>query len=111
MQTLCILLLVLLQHLHPNPQKVAANWKALVDNFLECYHCDTAHKDFVDMVDMTLYQSVIHPRHVYNYSPCKPDNTAYVFSPDDPNHAIHYYWLWPNTVVYSAPGQFRCFNA
>jgi choline monooxygenase len=26
---------------------VASNWKVLVDNFLECYHCAPAHKDFV----------------------------------------------------------------
>ena len=55
-------------------KEVKANWKALVDNFLECYHCDTAHRDFVDMVDMSNYFSDIHPKHVYNHSPCKPDN-------------------------------------
>ena len=32
---------------------INANWKMLVDNFLECYHCDIAHKDFVDMVDLS----------------------------------------------------------
>eukprot|EP00947_MAST-08B_sp_MAST-8B-sp1_P003990 g3990.t1 len=88
-------------------KEVKANWKALVDNFLECYHCDTAHKDFVDMVDMSRYESDIFSHHVYNYSPCKPDNKAYSFSEDDPNKAIHYYWMWPNTVVYTSPGPYN----
>lgn len=83
---------------------VEANWKCLVDNFLECYHCDTAHKDFVNMVDMDQYLSEVHSRYVYNYSPCRPDNSAYKFRPDDPCQAIHYFWLWPNTVIYTAPG-------
>ena len=34
---------------------VASNWKVMVDNFLECYHCHPAHKDFVDLVDMDSY--------------------------------------------------------
>ncbi|MEM7732088.1 MAG: aromatic ring-hydroxylating dioxygenase subunit alpha, partial [Pseudomonadota bacterium] len=31
---------------------IKSNWKNVVDNFLECYHCPTAHKDFCDLVDM-----------------------------------------------------------
>ena len=61
-------------------KEVAANWKCLVDNYLECYHCDTAHKDFVSMVDMNQYTTQIGPRHVYNSSPCRPQNSAYEFS-------------------------------
>eukprot|EP00927_Polykrikos_kofoidii_P035132 TRINITY_DN29704_c0_g1_i1.p1 TRINITY_DN29704_c0_g1~~TRINITY_DN29704_c0_g1_i1.p1 ORF type:complete len:431 (+),score=56.50 TRINITY_DN29704_c0_g1_i1:61-1353(+) len=85
-------------------KEVNSNWKCLVDNFLECYHCDTAHKDFVDMVDMSKYESHVRAYHVYNHSPCNPNNSAYSFSKDDPCQSIHYYWLWPNTVIYSAPG-------
>jgi len=36
---------------------VKSNWKVMIDNFLECYHCHTAHKDFVDLVDMPSYRS------------------------------------------------------
>jgi len=31
---------------------IKSNWKNVVDNFLECYHCPVAHKDFCDLVDM-----------------------------------------------------------
>ena len=35
---------------------IRSNWKNVVDNFLECYHCPTAHKDFCDLVDMDTYK-------------------------------------------------------
>ena len=37
--------------------------KILVDNFLECYHCAPAHKDFVDLVDMNSYRTITHKRY------------------------------------------------
>ena len=35
---------------------VNTNWKNVIDNFLECYHCHIAHKEFVDLVDMDTYE-------------------------------------------------------
>jgi Rieske 2Fe-2S family protein len=29
---------------------VAANWKLLVENFMECYHCATIHPELVDVI-------------------------------------------------------------
>jgi Rieske 2Fe-2S family protein len=29
---------------------VAANWKLIVENFMECYHCSTIHPELVDVV-------------------------------------------------------------
>lgn len=83
---------------------INANWKILVDNFLECYHCDIAHKAFVDMVDMDDYSTTIRPHHVLFDSKCKPDNDAYCFSEDDPLQSMFFCWLFPYNVVYSAPG-------
>jgi choline monooxygenase len=31
---------------------LAANWKAVVENFLECYHCPTAHPGFSKVIDV-----------------------------------------------------------
>jgi len=39
---------------------IRSNWKNVVDNFLECYHCPTAHKDFCDLVDMDTYKVTTH---------------------------------------------------
>jgi choline monooxygenase len=32
--------------------EIAANWKAVVENYLECYHCPTAHPGFSKVIDV-----------------------------------------------------------
>ena len=39
---------------------VQTNWKNVIDNFLECYHCHIAHKEFVSLVDMNTYEVRTH---------------------------------------------------
>ena len=39
---------------------IKSNWKVVVDNFLECYHCPTAHKEFCELVDMDTYEITTH---------------------------------------------------
>ena len=34
---------------------IAANWKVVVDNYLECYHCPVAHQCFSDLIDVNNY--------------------------------------------------------
>src|SRR5579862_7932729 len=34
---------------------IAANWKVIVDNYLECYHCPVAHKSFSSLIDLNKY--------------------------------------------------------
>ncbi len=34
---------------------IAANWKVVVDNYLECYHCPVAHPSFCDLIDVGNY--------------------------------------------------------
>jgi choline monooxygenase len=42
---------------------VGANWKLTVENFLECYHCPTAHPGFAEVVDVhpDRYDLAVHP--------------------------------------------------
>ena len=35
------------------PPETRANWKVVVDNFLECYHCRTAHPTFSETLDVS----------------------------------------------------------
>lgn len=37
---------------------VAANWKVVVENYNECYHCPVAHPSFADLFDMDTYKVV-----------------------------------------------------
>jgi choline monooxygenase len=34
---------------------VEANWKVVVENYLECYHCPVAHPSFADVIDLNTY--------------------------------------------------------
>lgn len=43
---------------------IASNWKNIVDNFLECYHCHVAHKDIVyDPGGSGLSEHAVHHFH------------------------------------------------
>jgi carnitine monooxygenase subunit len=36
---------------------VDANWKVMIENSLECHHCETLHKSFCQSVDMKVYRT------------------------------------------------------
>ncbi|NOD93954.1 Rieske 2Fe-2S domain-containing protein [Ruegeria sp. HKCCD4884] len=84
---------------------IKSNWKNVVDNFLECYHCPTAHKDFCDLVDMDTYKVTtygIYSSHMAEAG--KGANTAYdVSNATVRTHAV--WWLWPTTCLMRYPGR------
>ena len=86
--------------------RVAANWKVLLDNFLECYHCHPAHKDFVDLVDMESYRTRvngIYSSHVSNAAR-STTNKAYNFETGDVDFGYAGWFLWPNLTIWVYPG-------
>lgn len=86
---------------------VDCNWKVMIDNFLECYHCHTAHRDFVDLVDMKNYRSVakgIYSSHVSN-AVKSTENNAYQFEKGDVDFGYAGWFLWPNTTIWAYPGE------
>ncbi len=90
---------------HRLSYEVKSNWKVVVDNFLECYHCPTAHKDFCDLVDMDTYKVTtygIYSSHMADAG--KGTNTAYdVSNATVRTHAV--WWLWPTTCLMRYPGR------
>ncbi len=93
---------------------IKSNWKNVVDNFLECYHCTTAHKDFCTLIDMDTYQVTTHGIYSSHLAKAtKTSNSAYPVgdtSVKDPaadsaiyEHAV--WWLWPNTCIMRYPGK------
>lgn len=84
---------------------IASNWKNVVDNFLECYHCHVAHKDFVSLVDMDTYKVTTHGIYSSHMAEAgKAENTAYdVSDATVTDHAV--WWLWPNTCIMRYPGR------
>ena len=90
---------------HRLTYKINANWKSVVDNFLECYHCPVAHKDFVSLVEMDTYKVKTHG--IYSSHMAKAgqtNNNAY--SIDDAICTDHAVWfLWPNMTLMRYPGR------
>jgi len=84
---------------------IDSNWKNVVDNFLECYHCHVAHKDFVSLVDMDTYKVTTHGIYSSHMAEAgKSENTAYdVSDATVTDHAV--WWLWPNTCIMRYPGR------
>ena len=86
---------------------VAANWKTMIDNFLECYHCHCAHKDFVDLVDMDSYRTVVHG--IYSSQLAEAPRTtkanAYEFEPGEVDFGYAGWFVWPNLSIWAYPGE------
>jgi len=87
--------------------EVASNWKILVDNFVECYHCSPAHKDFVDLVDMNSYRTITHKRYSSQCAaaPRSTKNNAYTFEPGEVDFGYAGFFVWPNITLWIYPGE------
>jgi choline monooxygenase len=85
---------------------VKANWKVLIDNFLECYHCDTAHHDFVDLVDMPSYETKtykLYSSHI-SHKPSNQSSAAYSFEGEQ-TFGYAAWFVWPNLTIWVMPGE------
>lgn len=90
---------------HRMTYEIKSNWKNVVDNFLECYHCPTAHKDFCDLVDMDTYKVTTHGIYSSHMADAGTSpNSAYdVSNATVRTHAV--WFLWPNTCLMRYPGR------
>ena len=89
---------------------VAANWKIVVENFLECYHCPVAHPSFSDLIDVDpdayrleaneWYSSQIGP--VRAAALARPDEAPYDARGEVAESQFHY--LWPTFTLNVEPG-------
>ncbi len=85
---------------------IQANWKVVVENFLECYHCAVSHPGFADLIDLDKYQVVAYdrcsvqrgPRKASARPPCKEG-----FGADEGREGLYTY-LWPNFMLNVYPG-------
>ncbi|GGN85886.1 ring-hydroxylating oxygenase subunit alpha [Actinoplanes lobatus] len=84
---------------------IRSNWKNVIDNFLECYHCHVAHREFVALVDMDTYEVRTHGIWSSHFAEAgRADNPAYnVAGASVTQHAV--WWLWPNTCLLRYPGR------
>ncbi len=87
----------------------AANWKAIVDNQLECYHCPVAHPSFMDLVDVEDYTLEEHETFALQRGRVRESAKDGGKSPYTIRAGVEdsfYVFLWPNFAlnVYPGPG-------
>jgi choline monooxygenase len=87
--------------------EVDGNWKIMVENYLECYHCSPTHPALVDLMRVKEFEIVQSPYHLSTRAPAgRPDNTAYKYTlKADSQVEFSGWWLWPNATFNIFPGQ------
>jgi len=83
---------------------IEANWKAVVDNYLECYHCPVAHPGFTELIDVRDYTIREYDYFSTQTGPLKEAQSLY-----DASGGVtdgFYAFLWPNFTlnIYPGPG-------
>jgi choline monooxygenase len=72
-----------------------ANWKIVVENFLECYHCPTAHPSFSDEVDVHPDRYLLEAHATFAAQFCTAKHTG---------ERGQFHLLYPNTGINIFPG-------
>ncbi|HLR92402.1 MAG TPA: aromatic ring-hydroxylating dioxygenase subunit alpha, partial [Atopostipes sp.] len=76
---------------------IHANWKAIVDNYLECDHCKINHPSFSKTFDMNDYHIDPFKNFTRQYSELKKQ---------DSEKQAYFYWIWPNLMLSIYPQGF-----
>ena len=86
--------------------EVAANWKIVCENFLECYHCQVAHPRFSEVIDVSAeaYALDANGRLSSQFGPIRESGRATMDVEGElPRSQFHF--LWPNLTVNIFPGR------
>lgn len=91
------------------PGVVASNWKLLVENFQECYHCKPAHGSLCTLFDVAKYETELHENFTSAITPPHEfeevlQNRAFDLSKDDAQKVGRFWFIWPNLSFTSIPG-------
>ncbi len=86
---------------------IHANWKIVVENFLECYHCPVAHKSFSRLIDVDpdSYRLTTARWTSSQVAPVRGGNGRE--RPYEPVGAIsesQFHYIWPNWTLNTFPG-------
>jgi phenylpropionate dioxygenase-like ring-hydroxylating dioxygenase large terminal subunit len=89
--------------------EIAANWKTVVDNYLECYHCPIAHPGFSSVIDVNNYTVTEYEYFSTQGGPKKEvgkNGKPELYNTTGDVKDGFYAYLWPNFTlnVYPGPG-------
>jgi choline monooxygenase len=88
---------------------IAANWKVVLDNYLECYHCPVAHPGFSDLIDLKSYSVAEYEYFSTQAGPptkSARQGKAGLYDISGEVKAGFYAFLWPTFTlnIYPGPG-------
>jgi len=95
-----------LRFLRRSESECEANWKICAENYLECYHCPTAHPVFSEVVDVSpdTYGLEEHGWRMSQVGPVRPEPCG-SFDPSGEVARGQFHLVFPNTVVNVMPGR------
>lgn len=87
--------------------EIKANWKNVVENFQECYHCPPAHPALVQLFDHGIYRTRNYEICSSHIAPARGANSAYSFdaAAAGANPVYAAWFLWPNVTLNVFPGR------
>jgi phenylpropionate dioxygenase-like ring-hydroxylating dioxygenase large terminal subunit len=82
------------------PWEQPVNWKVALENYLECYHCPTAHPGFSKVIDVDpdSYRLSVEGLVFSQAGPLREQPA------DGDMHQSQYHFVWPNTTINISPG-------
>lgn len=87
---------------------IRANWKIVLDNYLECYHCPVAHPGFCDVIDTKGYTITEYEwfstQHGVLKASAPHDTTTRPYDTSQGVQEGFYAYLWPNFTINIYPG-------
>lgn len=86
---------------------VQCNWKIMVENYLECYHCPATHPALAELIDLPNFKIFQNEYYLTTTAPAgSPDNAAFCYKPRKDMQTRFTGWgLWPNSSFNIFPGQ------
>ena len=91
--------------------RAQANWKVMIENFLECYHCPVAHPAFSAVVDLDPARFILKPFEWFSIqcapvqaSALDPNGTHPSYDARGAITTAQYNFLWPNLTFNINPG-------
>ena len=93
---------------HRTEAVLKANWKIVIENFSECYHCNLVHKAFTDgIVAPDSYRIVARGMSQHHRARSQPsDRQSYAWKANGGKKTDTFaaWYLWPLTAVQAYPG-------
>jgi choline monooxygenase len=98
-----------LHHRSRSEWPIEANWKAIVENYLECYHCPTAHPSFSKLIDVDpdeyeLTSGEWYSSQVGHVRDSAAGNGAAPYSLTGGSREAHFHYVWPTFTINVLPG-------